>query len=296
MIHKLNPFADGDKVIVLAHRGGSGLRPENTMMAFENAAGMGVDGLELDIHQTKDGRLVVIHDPTLDRISNGSGAIKNMTLADVQSVDAGYWWTADGGKTFPYRGKGAVIPTLEEIFTTFPHLWINIDIKQHTPSIVKPFVKMVRDFGMEARVMVGSFNEPTIHTFRDQCPEASTAASPQETQRLYIMNKLLIGRFYKSNAAALQIPAFYGRWRVVTRRLINAAHQAGTAVHVWTIDEEKDMRHLMDLGVDCLITDYPNRLLQLISNRSLPLSFPQKTCGNDNHEVVETMSSPKHDE
>ncbi len=266
MTGKLNPLADDGSIVVLAHRGGSGLRPENTMMAFENAASLGVDGLELDIHQTKDGRIVVIHDPTIDRVSDGSGAIREMSLAELQSYDAGYWWTADGGKTFPYRGKGAVVPTLEKVFITFPHLWINIDIKQHAPSIVEPFVEMVREFGMTNKVMVGSFSEQTVQAFRSQCPEALTAASLQETRRLYIMNKLMIGRFYNGHADALQIPEFYGRKRVVTRRFIKAAHQKGTAVHVWTVDEEEDMERLITFGVDGLITDYPDRLMGLFKN------------------------------
>ena len=265
MTGELNPFADDSGIIVLAHRGGGGLWPENTIMAFEGAANLGVDGLELDIHQTKDGRLVVIHDPTIDRISDGSGAVKNMTLAEVQAVDAGYWWTADGGETFPYRGKGATIPTLEEVFVNFPHLWINIDIKQHEPPIVEPFVEMVREFGMTNKIVVGSFSERTIQAFRNECPEALTAASMQETRRLFVMNKLLIGRFYNGHAAALQIPEFYGRRRIITSRFVKAAHKKKTAVHVWTVDEENDMERLIALGVDCIITDYPDRLLKLIA-------------------------------
>ena len=260
----LNPFADDGGIIVLAHRGGGGLWPENTMMAFAGAANLGVDGLELDIHQTKDGRLIIIHDPTVDRISDGSGAVKNMTLAEVQSVDAGYWWTADSGETFPYRGKGVVIPTLEAVFINFPHLWINIDIKQHEPAIVEPFVEMVYKFGMTNKIMVGSFDEKTVQAFRNTCPEALTAASLQETRRLFIMNKLLIGRFYNGHADALQIPEFYGRRRVITRRFVKAAHRKKTAVHVWTVDEVDDMKRLIALDVDSLITNYPDRLLNLL--------------------------------
>ena len=128
-----------------------------------------------------------------------------------------------------------------------------------------PFVEMVREFGMTNKVMVGSFSERTIQAFRSQCSEALTAASMQETRRLFIMNKLLIGRFYNGHAAALQITEFYGRRRVITSRFVKAAHKKKTAVHVWTVDEESDMERLIALGVDCIITDYPDRLLKLVA-------------------------------
>ncbi|MEJ2749393.1 MAG: glycerophosphodiester phosphodiesterase [Anaerolineae bacterium] len=260
----LQPFAAENGVIVLAHRGFRGQYPENTMLSFQKAAELGVDGLEMDIHATRDGVLVVSHDATVDRVTNGTGRIKGMTLAELRWLDAGYRWTPDGGQTFPFRGQGITIPTLEEVFTAFPQFWINVDIKQRQPAIVTPFVQMIRQFGMAERMMVGSFDTSTVHRFRQECPEVATAATESEARRLVILNKLGLGRFYRGQAKALQIPERNGRLRIITPRFIKDAHQSGTAVHVWTVNETADMQRLIEWGADGLMTDYPDRLLQLL--------------------------------
>ena len=259
-----HPFTTKNDVIVLAHRGFRGQYPENTMLAFQKAAELGVDGLEMDIHATRDGVLVVSHDETVDRMTNGFGPIKEMTVAELRQLDAGYRWTADGGQTFPFRGQEITIPTLEEVFTTFPQFWINVDIKQSEPAIVTPFVAMIRRFDMAKRMMVGSFDTATVHRFRQECPEVAMAATEPEVRHLVILNKLGLGRFYRKQAQAMQIPEWNGRIRVITPRFIKDAHRAGTAVHVWTVNETADMQRLMEWGVDGLITDYPDRLLTLL--------------------------------
>ena len=259
-----NPFAQNGDVIVLAHRGFRGQYPENTMLSFQKAAELGVDGLEMDIHSTKDGVLVVSHDAIVERMTNGSGPIKEMTLAELQQLDAGYRWSADGGQTFPFRGQGITIPTLEEVFTAFPQFWINVDIKQSQPAIVTPFVAMIHRFGMAEQMMVGSFDAATVYQFRRECPEAATVASEPEVRRLVILGKLGLSRFYRSGAKAMQLPERNGRLRIVTPRFIRDAHGRGTAVHVWTVNETADMQRLIKWGVDGLITDYPDRLLKLL--------------------------------
>lgn len=259
-----NPFAQNGQVIVLAHRGFRGAYPENTMLSFQKAAELGVDGLEMDIHATRDGVLVVSHDETVDRMTNGSGLIKEMTLAELRQLDAGYRWSADGGQTFPFRGQGITIPTLEEVLTAFPQFWINVDVKQSQPGIVTPFVAMIRRFGMAERMMVGSFDAATVRQFRCQCPEAATVASEPEVRRLFILGKLGLSRFYRSGAKAMQLPEWNGRVRIITPRFVRDAHGVGTAVHVWTVNETAAMQRLIEWGVDGLITDYPDRLLRLL--------------------------------
>ncbi len=265
----INPFAQNGDVIVLAHRGFRGQYPENTLLSFQKAAELGVDGLEMDIHSTKDGILVVSHDATVERMTNGSGPIKEMTLAELRQLDAGYRWTPDAGQTFPFRGQGITIPTLEEVFTAFPQFWINVDIKQSEPPIVTPFVAMIRRFDMAARMMVGSFDAATVHQFRQECPEAATAATEAEARRLVILSKLGLGRFYRGQAQALQLPEWNGRVRVITPRFVRDGHGGGTAVHVWTVNETADMQRLIEWGVDGLITDYPDRLLTLLGRQKI---------------------------
>ena len=124
-----HPFLAGGNPLVMAHRGGQGLWPPNTLFAFERAVEMGADILEMDIHASADGVLIVHHDDTVDRTTNGSGAIRDHTLTELKELDAGYHWSADGGETYPFRGKGMRIPTLEEVLEAFPKTRLNIDIK-----------------------------------------------------------------------------------------------------------------------------------------------------------------------
>jgi glycerophosphoryl diester phosphodiesterase len=260
-----NGFAKENGVIVMAHRGGGGRWPENTMLAFENAVKLGVDALETDIHSTADGVIVVAHDDFVERVTNGNGRIQSHTLAQLKQLNAGYWWTADNGQTYPFRGQGITIPTLEELFTAFPNMWINIDIKQADPSIVTPLVQMLREFGMMDKVVVGSFYPQTLAQFRRECPKAVTAASENEVRLLVGLSRVYLERLWSTPARTLQVPDYSdGGWHVVTERFVQAAHRRGTAVHVWTVDEIADMQRLIDIGVDGLMTDYPDRLLKLL--------------------------------
>lgn len=264
------PFAKDEGVVVLAHRGWRGCYPENTLLALEWAAHMAVDGLELDIHATADGELVVIHDETVDRTTNGSGRVQAYSLAELQKLDAGYWWTADGGKTYPHRGCGVRIPTIEEVFKKFPNLWINVDIKQSSPSIVKPFVELIRDYKMESRMCVGSFDNRTVAAFRRQMPDVVTAGSANEVRLMFVLNKLHLSRLYRGKGRNFQIPEWENNIHLVTQSFVDACHQKNTAVHVWTVNEIDDMKRLIDLGVDGLVTDYPDRALNLLGRLEEP--------------------------
>lgn len=253
--------------LVFAHRGGGGLAPENTLPAFEQAVAMGVDGLELDIHATRDGVLVVAHDATVERMTDGQGAIADMTVAALQRLDAGYHWTADGGRTFPFRGTGLYLPTLEEMFARFGRTRINIDIKQRRPSIVRPFVDLIRRYGMAENVLVGSFHGDTLAEFRRACPEVITAGSMAEVRRFFILNKLRLPWLYRGRAQAFQLPEYSDDTHVVTPRFVRNVQRRGVQVHVWTVNAVDDMRRLLEWGVDGIITDYPDRLMALLGRQ-----------------------------
>ena len=252
------------EAIVFAHRGGSGLWPENTMLAFEEAVALGVDALELDIHRTADNELVVIHDPTVHRTTDGHGVVISYTLSALKELDAGYWWTNDNGRTYPFRGQGITIPTLREVFEAFPDMWINIDIKQHDLATVEAFAQLVQAYGREKYVLAGSFGVTAVSHFRQKLPQAATAASRREVLMLFILSNLGLSRFYRSHSAALQIPSRSGYFPLATSRFVKAAHRKGTAVHVWTINEEEEMERLLHMGVDGIMTDYPDKLLALL--------------------------------
>jgi len=259
-----SPSAKGGGPVVLAHRGWSGKYPENTMLAFEKAAAWPVDGLEMDIRSTAEGLPVVIHDERVDRTTNGSGPVNAFTLAELKRLDAGYRWSPDGGRSFPFRGRGLTVPTLAEVFSSFPHLWLNIDIKQKNPPMVHAFARMIRDFHLADHVCVGSFDTPTIRAFRRACPEAATAASVREVIRLLVLQKLFLARLYRGKGQVLQIPEYYRGRRILERRFVRDAHRKGLAVHVWTVNEREHMERLLEMGVDGLITDYPDRLIDLL--------------------------------
>ena len=260
-----HPFFDpDDEVLVIAHRGGRRLWPENTLYAYQKAAGLGVDVLEMDVHSTQDGVLVMMHDETVDRTTDGSGTIQEYSLAALQALDAGYQWTDDEGVTYPYRGQGIVVPTMAEVFTALPDIRMNIEIKQSEPSIVEPFCAMIRDHGMSELVLVASFDQDTIQAFREACPEVATTAGENEVYLLYGLSFVYLGNLYSPRAEAVQVPEQRGSIYVMIPRFVRAAHGGNMDVHVWTINEVDDMHRMLDSGVDGIITDYPDRLLDLL--------------------------------
>jgi glycerophosphoryl diester phosphodiesterase len=260
------PFATQGGVVVLAHRGWRSRYPENTMLSFRKAAELPIDGLEIDIHSTADGVLVVCHDATVERTTDGNGRIQNYTFAELQKLDAGYRFTPDGGKTFPFHGQGITIPTLAEVFGTFPDLWINIDMKQETPSMVRPFADLIEQHNVTPRLCVGSFSNQTVADFRRTCPKVARTASHAEVVRLFVLSKLWLDWLYWGQGQVLQIPEVDedSGLRLVTPRSVRAAHRNNIAVHVWTVNETADMQRLIDMGVDGLISDYPDRVLKFL--------------------------------
>jgi glycerophosphoryl diester phosphodiesterase len=250
--------------LVFAHRGGGGLYPENTLEAFRYSLEVKVDVLELDIHATSDGKLVVLHDSSVDRTTDGSGKVKEMTLAELKKLDAGYQFSTDSGQTFPFRGKNVTIPTLEEVFDNFPQTKFNIEPKQAEPSIIIPFCNLLREKKKTDKVMVGSFNQTVIDEFRRECPEVATSASPSEVSEFLAYQKSGLSGSYTPPMQALQVPEQIAGVQIVTQDFVESAHKLNLQIHVWTINETIDMQRLIGLGVDGIMTDYPDKLLELV--------------------------------
>ena len=260
-------FDEDDGVLVIAHRGGRGLWPENTLYAFERAVDLGVDVLEMDIHSTKDGVLVVMHDSTVDRTTDGTGSIQDLTLAELELLDAGYNWSDDDDQTFPFRGQAITVPAVEQVLAAFPDVRMNIEIKQSQPSIVLPFCQLLRDHGMVERVLVASFDTDTIQEFRRVCPGVATTAGEGEVRVFFGLNLAFLGAVYSPPAKAVQVPEYSGDLHVVTRRFVVAAQARNIEVHVWTVNDAGDMQRFLDLGVDGIITDHPDRLMDLLGRQ-----------------------------
>lgn len=249
----------------MAHRGGEGRWPSNTLFAFEQAVKLGVDSLEMDLQRTADGVLVVRHDPFVETTTDGSGFIHDFNLIDLKKLDAGYTWTEDGGQTFPYRGRGITIPMLEEVFQACPGMQLNIDIKPGEPEVVHQFCELLHSFGRLEKVTVGSFHDNQLRLFRKLCPQTPTAAGVAETRTFFLLSRLFLDRLYQPQAQAFQIPEYAGALHVATPHFIRAAHAQGIPVHIWTVNEKADMLRLIDWGVDGIMTDYPDVLATILA-------------------------------
>lgn len=256
-----------ERPLVIAHQGGEHERPSNTMASFTHAAALGVDVLEMDIHSSADGVLVTIHDDTVDRTTNGSGKVNALTLTELKALDAGWYWTADDGATYPYRGQGITIAALEEVLAAFPTMPMNIEIKQVEPSIAAPFCGLLREYGATDRVLVASFRAAAMADFRAVCPEVTTSLVEDEV-RVFFYHYLALGApLYRvpGNATAVQVPEFGGGFHILTPSFVRAAHGRGLDVHAWTINDAATMEQMIAIGVDGIITDRPTLLQQTLA-------------------------------
>ena len=253
-------FQDG-RFWKIAHRGYSGRYPENTMIAFEEAAKFPIDALELDVHSSRDGRIVVIHDATLDRTTDRTGRVFDQNWAALKQADAGFMFDPEQNGAFPFRGKGITIPLLEDVFKAFPKMKFVIEIKQTLPAIEEPVYRLIKKYKMEDKVIVASEHSEPLLRFRSLAPSIATNFSGKEALGFYHSFRVRLGNFYKTPGDALQIPPRFRGDQVVTPALCHAAKKKGLVIHVWTVNDPKEMQQLIDFGVDGIITDFPDRLL-----------------------------------
>jgi glycerophosphoryl diester phosphodiesterase len=262
------PYTTHERPLFFAHRGGSALMPENTLPAYEHGLALGADALELDIHYTRDGEIVVIHDDTLERTTNGSGPVAALTLDELRRLDAGYRFTPDGGATYPWRGKGVTIPTLVEVFERFPDVRVNIDIKQDSEEGDRHFTRLLREHGWEDRTMVGSFEDPMVARFRALSEGRVATSASQGEARSFMLHVLFRAtRRLRPAYDALQVPEVHRRIRIVSPTSIRLARELELDIHVWTVDTAADMERLLDWGVDGLMTDRPDILAEIYRAR-----------------------------
>ncbi len=256
-----------DHFLVIAHRGGRSLGPESTLYTFQRAVDLGTDVLEMDLQSTKEGRLVVLHDRSVDRTTEETGPVGNYTLAELKELDAAYRWSPDNGRTYPLRNKGVKIPTLKEVFEAFQKTRMNIEIKDSKEGAIRSFCGLIRDHNMSYKIMVASFDASVLKEFRSVCPEVATSAGFSEAFLFYYLQKMRLESIYSPDGQALQIPETRGDRQVVNRRLLEAAHDRNIRVHVWTINDVDSMKRLLEMGVDGIMTDYPDRLIELLKNQ-----------------------------
>jgi glycerophosphoryl diester phosphodiesterase len=234
----------------LAHRGSSILWPENTITAFQEAVNLGCRYIETDLHVTKDGTIVTFHDDRLERVTNGTGLIKEWTWDDLCTLDAAYHFKPEQG--FPYRDKGIRIPSLEEAMEAFPHVMFNVDLKQ--PGIEEAVAHFIKKHNYEERILIASFYDKRIRRFRMLSGSTvPTSTGRWETMAIWACSR--IGRSFHTSAAAVQVPARQGWLTVVDEKFIEAVHAIGVQVHVWVVNDPDEMQRLFELGVDGIVTD-----------------------------------------
>lgn len=264
---------------VIAHRGGARLWPESTRYAFTQAARLGVDALEMDVHLSRDGQLVVLHDDTVDRTTDGTGAVRSLDVAQLAELNAGATWTSSlQPGTYPYASLGEGVPRFVDVVRDHPNVPLLVEIKPDGDEAATALCDALRNEGRTGDAVVGSFHPQALATFRAACPEVATGASPSEVRNFLILARLRLAGPYRAPFDVLQVPVRQGSIEVVTPAFVRAAHAKGVAVHVWTVDEVQEIERLLDLGVDGIITDRPDRALRSLG-RTVPIGVVPAFAG-----------------
>jgi glycerophosphoryl diester phosphodiesterase len=247
--------------LVFAHRGASGLAPENTLMAFDAGLAHGADGLELDVRLSRDHVAVVHHDATLDRTTNLRGRLAALTAAELAEADAAARFDPSNG--FPFRGKGIGVPTLREVLARYANARIIIELKDNSSDLASAVVAAIRETGAWDRVCVGSFGRRAVKAVRKLEPAVATSAAREEV-RWALYRSWCHWPLDRPRYGGYQVPEQAGRTRVVSRRFVVWAHRAGLAVQVWTVDTLEDAKRLLEWGVDGLISNRPDVIVPIV--------------------------------
>jgi glycerophosphoryl diester phosphodiesterase len=263
------PFFSGPKPRIIGHRGAAGEAPENTLPSFLRALADGAGFVELDVRGTADGEAVIMHDETVDRTTDGCGAVDQVSLADLKQLDAGYRFTKDAGATYPYRGQRIEIPTLAEFFSFLPEARAIVEIKQSTPSIVERVIEAVRQAGKERDVLLATEEDRIMTEIRAELGKndvpMATGFCYGEVAGFVTWLERGSAETYRPPGQAMQLPREFQGRTLVSAETVHAAHTIGVEMFVWTINGLDEMACLLSLGVDGIITDYPGRLRALVA-------------------------------
>lgn len=266
-----NPFRApaAGRPLIIAHAGGAGLNPANTLEAFAGSVELGCDMLEMDVRLTKDGVLVTHHDATIERTSDGAGAVFDHTLAELKALNFGYYFLdAAGGQ--PFRERPAHLAALEELFQTYRTMPMTIEIKDRGETGRQAgavLAGLIAKHQMRGRVLVASFDDATLDAFRQVAgPDVATSTARGQTRSFVLLNLLRLDRLWAGGVMAAQVPADpheAGGFDLTRPGFIRAAHARNMAIHFWTVNEPAEMLRLIALGADGIVTDYPDRARRL---------------------------------
>jgi glycerophosphoryl diester phosphodiesterase len=264
-----HPFFEIPIPTILGHRGAAGSAPENTLESFEQALKLGAHIIETDLHATRDGVPVLIHDDRVDRVCDGRARVEELPLDALQQLDAAYHFTQDAGTSFPMRGRGIHVPSLSEAFEAFPAARFNVEIKAEQEGLIPRVLELISRHARESLTLLTAGDDTIMASLRaaltDRTPAPAVGACTGDV--LAVVQSAVTGEAPPAGPMALQIPADFGGRPLVTESLIAHAHEHGIAIHVWTINEPQEMQRLLDLGVDGLVTDHPERMSLLLAGR-----------------------------
>lgn len=264
-----NPYiiGEGSRPWVIAHGGSKKLWPENTMLAFEGSAALGVDVLEIDMKITKDDVLVCHHDQTIDRMSDGEGELGEFTYQELLAFNFGEGFEDLDG-SFPYQEDTVRICKLEEVFDRFQDYYYTVEIKDRGDRGLRAgelLKALVEKYQLEERMIVACFDDEILTAFQAlENNSIPVSTSQKEATKFVITAKSLTGVFYAPEAVALQLPMEQSNLDLTKKHVINSAHKHNMAIHYWTIDDKEDMRMLIENGADGLMTDRPDIMLDLL--------------------------------
>jgi glycerophosphoryl diester phosphodiesterase len=260
LIRVIAPLLDLDRLSAIAHRGGSKLRPENTRAAFDHAVALGADALECDVHLSRDGEAVVIHDPTLERTTDAKGPVAALTADELARVDAGFHFGAAEG--FPWRARAGGVPRLHDVLGAYRDRPLIIEIKGENPATAARVLALIREHDAAHRVIVGGFSPAVIGLVRREMPELVTSAARDEARRA--LTRSYFGLRPRNAAFKLfQMPFRLQGRQIFRRSFVTAARRGGLPVQSWIIDEPADMRRLIEWGVTGIISDRPDLAVQI---------------------------------
>ena len=253
--------------VSIAHQGGNQLFPDQSMLAFNNSVDLGIQVLELDVHRTLDGIIVIHHDASINRLTNDTGMIKQMLWDDLQKVDGAYNWTIDE-ENYPFRGSGVKILSLSQLIKKYPDKIYDIEIKQGDPPIGEDLCTLLREYGIASdQAIVASFYDDIINQFHEACPEVAISLSSNKGTKLYILSRLGLERLLPLQSVIAQLPLKFstplGELKL-DKRYINAFSKGDRQVWVWTINDSSKMKEVLKIGAHGILTDRPDILMDVI--------------------------------
>jgi glycerophosphoryl diester phosphodiesterase len=255
----------------IAHRGGSALRPENTLVAFDHAATLGVDAFECDVHLSRDDEVVVIHDFTVDRTTNGTGPVASQTARELAALDAGSRFGS--GLGFPFRDRGVSVPTLAQLLERHPDMPVIIEVKGEDPRTAQRALEVVDRMGARGRVVIGGFSRRVLDAVRRLAPDVPTGASGPEARSA--VRRAFFGLTPRTDSySAFHVPFVWHGRRRFGRRFVRAARRTGRPVQAWIVDDPDQMRLLLGWGVTGLISDRPDIATRVVNEQRTTSNKP----------------------